>query len=404
MQIEAREALRWALALLSLGAGTIHLAMTIPHLAEGLGYGLSFALVGWLQLAWAPAMVVRPSRPLVLAGLANAWVAAAWLVSRTTGLPVGPNAGVAEGVALVDSLATGFNVLIVAGCAWSLLRVPARPLRTTFARPALSVLGLAVAGLTTLSFTPSYASRHSHGGGGSGDHGGSAVTVDASLADGVATADHGHQTEAPTASASTATASNVDAEGHIASEGGGHAAGSSGHGHGGPAEHTFIADEAVRDQVADELARARDAAMRFPTAADAEAAGYTQVTKYIPLIGSHWMKFSAVANPFDPDEPDMLLYDGDGLDAEVVGLSYYVLNGPTPPEGFAGPNDPWHQHIGLCVRGTLVVGGSDTTPEECAAVGGVKSDGRDAWMTHAWVVPGWESPWGTFSAENPDLR
>jgi len=26
------------------------------------------------------------------------------------------------------------------------------------------------------------------------------------------------------------------------------------------------------------------------------------------------------------------------------------------------------------------------------------------WMVHAWVVPGWESPDGVFSHENPNLR
>ena len=25
------------------------------------------------------------------------------------------------------------------------------------------------------------------------------------------------------------------------------------------------------------------------------------------------------------------------------------------------------------------------------------------WMVHAWVVPGWDSPAGVFSHENPDL-
>jgi hypothetical protein len=24
-------------------------------------------------------------------------------------------------------------------------------------------------------------------------------------------------------------------------------------------------------------------------------------------------------------------------------------------------------------------------------------------MVHAWVVPGWESAWGTFSGEHPEL-
>jgi hypothetical protein len=36
-------------------------------------------------------------------------------------------------------------------------------------------------------------------------------------------------------------------------------------------------------------------------------------------------------------------------------------------------------------------------------MGGQKTDGKDAWMVHAWVVPGWESAWGLFSGEHPEL-
>lgn len=42
----------------------------------------------------------------------------------------------------------------------------------------------------------------------------------------------------------------------------------------------------------------------------------------------------------------------------------------------------------------------------CESVGGKFGAGLTGgalWMNHAWVVPGWESPWGLFSAENPDL-
>ena len=100
----------------------------------------------------------------------------------------------------------------------------------------------------------------------------------------------------------------------------------------------------------------------------------------------------------------MLLFDGNGSDARIVGLSYYVSGVSTAPEGFAGPNDQWHQHIGLCVSVTgVVIGGSSTTAEDCTARGGIKADGSTAWMVHAWVVPGWESAWGTFSGEHPEL-
>nr|MDT0667281.1 hypothetical protein [Micromonospora sp. DSM 115978] len=78
------------------------------------------------------------------------------------------------------------------------------------------------------------------------------------------------------------------------------------------------------------------------------------------------------------------------------------------PEGFAGPNDGWHFHAGLCyVRGIVVpVGGDDVRQANCEQVGGTVRGGvgdSQMWMMHAWVVPGWESPWGLFSSENPEL-
>jgi hypothetical protein len=51
----------------------------------------------------------------------------------------------------------------------------------------------------------------------------------------------------------------------------------------------------------------------------------------------------------------------------------------------------------------VVIGSSSTSEEECAARGGRKSGGGAGWMSHAWVVPGCESPWGLFSGENPKL-
>jgi hypothetical protein len=138
--------------------------------------------------------------------------------------------------------------------------------------------------------------------------------------------------------------------------------------------------------------------------ADAEAAGYRMVTPYVPLIGAHYIKFSLMDGSFDIETPEMLLYDGTAPDSGIVGLSYYVISRSGSPDGFAGPNDHWHQHIGLCINGDLVVvGAEDTTDEECAARGGTKVDGSDGWMVHAWVVPGWESPQGVFSPEHAGL-
>ena len=176
-------------------------------------------------------------------------------------------------------------------------------------------------------------------------------------------------------------------------------------GHLGPQGWVAMVDQAQCDRLTDELEVARATALAYPTAADATAAGYCQVTNYLPGIAAHYMKFSFVDGNFEITEPEMLLYDGNGPDAAIVGLSYYVmLDGEAEPtQGFTGANDHYHRHVGLCIRGGLVVGDTTTTAEECAARGGVKSGGSAGWMSHAWVVPGCESPWGLFSAANPML-
>ncbi len=178
------------------------------------------------------------------------------------------------------------------------------------------------------------------------------------------------------------------------------------HGHGSGTEPAYVAvDRATRDRVAKELTQARDVADAFPTVAEAEEAGYRAVTTYLPLIGAHYMKFTTVDGTFDIAQPEMLLYDGTKQSSRIVGLSYYV-QADDAPQGFAGPNDHWHRHIGLCIDtdNPFVIGDEQTTEAECRRRGGVKADGADGWMVHAWIVPGWESPAGVFSAENAQLQ
>ena len=174
-----------------------------------------------------------------------------------------------------------------------------------------------------------------------------------------------------------------------------------GHSHGGitPEQPMSKTD---RTELSGQLAQARSAAMKYPTVADAEADGYKLVTTYIPLIGAHYIKYTIFDTTFNVDEPEMLLYDGTNPDSSIVGLSYYVFS-DTEPSPFAGPNDHWHQHIGLCIKNGVVVGGTQLTAAQCAARGGAKAGLNNGWMIHAWVVAGWESPQGVFSPEHPGL-
>jgi hypothetical protein len=146
--------------------------------------------------------------------------------------------------------------------------------------------------------------------------------------------------------------------------------------------------------------------LQYPTVADAKAAGWRMVTGYVPCIGAHYINPTYIGK-FDPAKPSMLLYDGTDDDSRIVGLSYSTLGHPdNPPNGFAGPNDPWHKHDGnggLCIRSGVVVGAESTTDKECKARGGRKVALPNLWMMHAWVADSWPSSWGLFSAEHPEL-
>lgn len=112
-----------SLAVLSMAAAAIHFAVMGEHLAEYVAFGVFFSVVAWLQALWAVGVIILPSRRLLLVGLfGNALVVLVWLSSRTTGLPIGPEAGAPEPAAFVDVLSTILEVAIVAGTAMLVLR------------------------------------------------------------------------------------------------------------------------------------------------------------------------------------------------------------------------------------------------------------------------------------------
>lgn len=384
--------LRWFLAALSTGAGVIHLAVAGDHFDVSWTHGTFFAAVGWLQLVWAVALVLHPERRLVLAGVGlSLGVVAVWAVSRLWGVPIGPGSGEAEPVGLADALATGFEAAIVVGG----LAVVARPalahrsLRPQWARPGLALTGVAVAVVSTLALTPAFASGHGH----------DETEAAAGSHDGHGGDDGDHHAAADGGHGGTVIAADGTSEcerAGVSNEG------NSGHGHRGPVPVEPL-DSDTRRELAAQAAEANEVVARLPTVADAEAAGYRQVSPYVPCIAAHYVKTEALTgNGFDPSEPEVVLYNGTDPDSEVVGLSYLVY-ADEEPEGFAGPNDPWHNHEQLCIGSDGVIGIETATEEGCRARGGRMREVGNIWMTHMWNVPGWESWWGLFSSEHPDL-
>ncbi len=112
-------------------------------------------------------------------------------------------------------------------------------------------------------------------------------------------------------------------------------------------------DPATRAALQAQLVQARQVAERYPTVADAAAGGYGVVAGgFAPGSGAHYISYSGLTVPgeFHADRPMSLIYDGTSPTSRIVGLMYYGM-GEQAPDGFAGPNDHWHRHSNVCIKG-----------------------------------------------------
>ncbi len=170
-----------------------------------------------------------------------------------------------------------------------------------------------------------------------------------------------------------------------------------GHEHGAAVEAPlFTGDKAT---FANQWLAAQRAVSRLDSIDEIVALGYVRSSAPIAGIGSHWVRWPRLAEPFDPAQPSMLLFDESRQPARLVGYSYW-LQSATEPEGFAGSNDHWHQHQGLCIVNGWADRERSTGPDACA---GTFFAGGDLWMLHAWPVAGYENTDGKFATFNRKL-
>jgi hypothetical protein len=143
-------------------------------------------------------------------------------------------------------------------------------------------------------------------------------------------------------------------------------------------------------------------ALQWPTRGEAEADGWTASVNYATGMGTHHVRGNALEGTFDPSRPRFLQYDGNGPDAKLVGMSWYVDNGPdAPPPGFPGNNDWWHTHEYLCISNTsgLVIRDGQCGPNQNGSTVYL----GNFWMVHTWIVPGWQWNHDVFIGHHPCL-
>ena len=155
------QAVTTALGLLAAAAAVIHFGVVWEHLEEYAVFGAAFAVTGLCQLAWAALVILRPVRSVLVAGAVGSLaVAAAWLLSRTVGLPIGPDRWTGEPIGVADALATAFELLLALGATWRVLDQSSRTRAPLRAAPAIVWgLGISLVALTTLALLAA-AGRH----------------------------------------------------------------------------------------------------------------------------------------------------------------------------------------------------------------------------------------------------
>ena len=131
-----------------LGAGVIHAAVIPEHLEEWSAAGRFFIALTVAELAVTVLLLARFRERAVLlaAGALSVVPLAAWLWSRTLGLPFGPEPGIAEAIGVPDVLACALEV-------GALLAVLAllKPSRLVRRPPSAHTRGLAVLALIAVT-------------------------------------------------------------------------------------------------------------------------------------------------------------------------------------------------------------------------------------------------------------
>jgi hypothetical protein len=359
MPATARPYLLGALASLSAAAAAIHFAVVFEHFNDYALYGVFFLVLAWAQLIWPAVLLWRPSRVWLWLGLTgNAAVLAVYVVSRTVGLPFGPDLHHPEPVGALDVVSGVLEFALIIGCATLIWRpsLTGRPVRRggLAAAAVLAVPVLAVAAAAAV-MTPGWAGPEGPAGMASGSAMAAAPASPAGMGDMGST--DGLPDMRMYGSTAPPTASQVLAAGRLITQ--------------------------------------TDATLaRYQNVQAAFAAGYTYVLR---TNGEEHLLYDGPDPAYaglDPQHPSSLVYAINvPHHAPILLGAMYIENGTTNGPQVGGSLTRWHSHLVVCQNGKPTIAGFGVQLRgSCDPA--TWHDTYTAQMLHVWVVP---YPGGVFS-------
>jgi hypothetical protein len=361
MPATARPYVLCALASLSAAAAAIHFAVVFEHFKDYLLYGVFFLVLAWAQLIWAAVLLWRPSRPWLWLGMAgNAAVLAAYVASRTVGLPFGPDLHHPEPVGALDVVSGVLEFALIIGCAALVWRpsLADRPVRRRgVAAAGLLAVPVLVVAVTTAVMTPGWAGPEGPADMASGSGSGMAAPPVSSTGMGDMGSTDGLPDMRMYGPTAPPTASQVLAAG--------------------------------------QLIRQTDATLaRYQNVQAAFAAGYTYILR---TNGEEHLLYDGPDPAYaglDPQHPSSLVYAINvPHHAPILLGAMYIENGDTTGPQVGGSLTRWHSHLVVCQNGKETVAGFGVQLRgSCNAA--TWHDTYTAQMLHVWVV---RYPGGVFS-------
>lgn len=123
----------------------------------------------------------------------------------------------------------------------------------------------------------------------------------------------------------------------------------------------------------EQLLQAIKKTSKFSDIHEALDSGYKNINVFVAGQGCHYLNSNLLDGKFDPNRPEILVYDeSPGRDPVLVAVEYAVpiSASPNAPEGFTGPYDVWDEN-----------------------------DDFGLWTLHAWTAL--PNPDGVFAPNNP---